>query len=45
LEEGGVAVTPGLPFGAEGFIRFSFANAQDQIKKGMDSLKQFAEQN
>ena len=45
LEEGGVAVTPGTPFGGKGFIRLSFANSLDQINQGMDQLQQFVEKN
>lgn len=43
LEAGGVALTPGTPFGAPGFIRLSFANSREQIKLGMDKLKSFVE--
>ncbi|MDZ4229107.1 MAG: aminotransferase class I/II-fold pyridoxal phosphate-dependent enzyme, partial [Patescibacteria group bacterium] len=43
LEDGGVALTPGTPFGAPGFIRLSFANSREQIKLGMDKLKSFVE--
>lgn len=45
LEEGGVAVTPGTPFGGKGIIRLSFANSREQIKKGIEQLKKFAEAN
>jgi len=45
LDEGGVAVTPGSPFGGIGFIRLSFANSREQIKLGTNLLKQFAEKN
>lgn len=45
LEEGGVAVTPGTPFGGKGFARFSFANSREQIKLGMKWLKKFVENN
>jgi aspartate aminotransferase len=45
LEEAGVAVTPGTPFGVRGFIRLSFANSRQQIKLGIKWLKKFAEQN
>lgn len=43
LEEGGVAATPGSPFGAPGYVRFSFANSREQIELGMKWLKQFVE--
>lgn len=45
LEEGGVAVTPGSPFGGRGFVRFSFANSLEQIELGMKWLKKFVEKN
>lgn len=37
LEEAGVAVTPGVDFGdgAEGYLRFSYANSLDNIREGM----------
>ncbi len=40
LEATGVAVTPGIDFGsgAEGFLRFSYANAQEQIDAALDRL-------
>jgi aspartate/methionine/tyrosine aminotransferase len=43
LEDIGVAVTPGIDFGdgAEGFLRFSYANSLDSIKEGMDRLEAY----
>lgn len=43
LNEAGVAVTPGIDFGngAEGYLRFSYANSIDNIKEGMDRLEAF----
>ncbi len=43
LEEAGVAVTPGIDFGegAEGYLRFSYANSIDNITKGMDRLEKY----
>ncbi|HWR26534.1 MAG TPA: pyridoxal phosphate-dependent aminotransferase [candidate division Zixibacteria bacterium] len=43
LEEAGVAVTPGIDFGdgAEGYIRFSYASGQDNIKEGMDRIEKY----
>ena len=40
LEATGVAVTPGIDFGpgAEGFLRFSYANAQQRIDAALDRL-------
>lgn len=43
LEEAGVAVTPGIDFGdgAEGYLRFSYANSVENITKGMDRLEKY----
>lgn len=43
LEEAGVAVTPGIDFGdgAEGYIRFSYANGMENIRKGMDRIEKY----
>ncbi|MDK2824996.1 MAG: (5-formylfuran-3-yl)methyl phosphate transaminase [Methanolobus sp.] len=43
LEDIGVAVTPGIDFGqgAEGHLRFSYANSLDYIKEGMDRLDKY----
>ncbi len=43
LERAGVAVTPGVDFGAhgEGFIRISYANSKDQIEEGISRLAEF----
>jgi aspartate/methionine/tyrosine aminotransferase len=43
LESTGVAVTPGIDFGegAEGFLRFSYANSQENIGKALDRLRTF----
>ncbi|WP_406661096.1 pyridoxal phosphate-dependent aminotransferase [Methanolobus sp. ZRKC3] len=40
LEDIGVAVTPGIDFGkgAEGHLRFSYANSMENIKEGMDRI-------
>ncbi|MFZ2497262.1 MAG: pyridoxal phosphate-dependent aminotransferase [Methanosarcina sp.] len=45
LNEAGVAVTPGIDFGngAEGYLRFSYANSIENIKEGMDRLEVFLE--
>ncbi len=41
LEHAGVAVTPGIDFGAgaEGYLRFSYANSIEQIREGCDRLE------
>lgn len=45
LNEASVAVTPGIDFGngAEGYLRFSYANSIENIKEGMDRLEAFLE--
>ncbi len=43
LEEEKVAVIPGKGFGANNYIRISFATSMEQIKKGMDRLKDWVE--
>lgn len=43
LEDIGVAVTPGIDFGqgAEGHLRFSYANSLENIKEGMERLETY----
>lgn len=43
LEKAQVGVTPGIDFGenGEGFLRFSYANSMENIKKGMDRLEEY----
>ena len=36
-----VAAVPGQPFGAEGFIRMSFATSRETIEKGLSRLRDF----
>ena len=40
-----MAVTPGIDFGngAEGYLRFSYANSLENITEGMDRLEAFLE--
>ncbi len=40
LEDAGVAVTPGIDFGrgAEGYLRFSYANSIENIREGLDRV-------
>lgn len=47
LEGIGVAVTPGIDFGdgAEGYLRFSYANSLENIKEAMDRLENYFETN
>lgn len=41
LEESHVAVIPGSPFGANSYVRISFATSKDEIKKGLQRLELF----
>ncbi len=41
LENKGVAVVPGIGFGSDGYIRFSFATDEESIKEGIKRLKEF----
>lgn len=41
LENGLVAVVPGNAFGAEGYVRWSYATSMENIIKGMDRLEKF----
>jgi len=43
LEEAGVAVTPGVDFGAngEGYLRICYATSMEQLEEGMDRLERF----
>jgi aspartate/methionine/tyrosine aminotransferase len=47
LEKAGIGVTPGIDFGegAEGFIRFSYANSMENIAEGMDRLEKYVREN
>jgi len=45
LDEARVAVIPGEPFGADSFIRLSFATSMDAIKKGMDRIEEWVNKN
>jgi len=43
LEEEQTVVTDGAGFGAEGFVRISYATSMEQIKEGVTRIKRFAE--
>jgi aspartate aminotransferase len=43
LNKKGVAVVPGLGFGSEGYVRFSFATDEESIKEGIKRIKEFSE--
>ncbi len=42
LDEFRVAAVPGLPFGAEGYLRMSFVTSRATIEKGLARLREFA---
>lgn len=44
LETAGVAVVPGTPFGASGYVRISFATSMDVLETAMARIKQTVEQ-
>jgi aspartate aminotransferase len=44
LEEKGVALVPGLAFGTEGYVRFSFATDLESIQEGIRRIKEFVEE-
>ncbi|MGP1580736.1 MAG: pyridoxal phosphate-dependent aminotransferase [Wolinella sp.] len=41
LEEEGVALVPGVGFGCEGYVRFSFATSMENIEEGLKRLERF----
>jgi aspartate aminotransferase len=41
LEEAKVGVVPGAEFGAEGYIRLSYATSRENIKKGLERIREF----
>jgi aspartate aminotransferase len=45
LDEAKVAAIPGEPFGADDFIRLSFATGMEKIKKGLDRIEEWADKN
>jgi len=45
LDEARVATIPGEPFGADDFIRLSFATGEDKIRKGIERIKEWAGKN
>jgi aspartate aminotransferase len=42
LEEQKVAAVPGIAFGADEYIRISYATDMKSIEKGLDRLEKFA---
>ncbi len=43
LADKGVAVVPGVGFGSEGYVRFSFATDEDTIREGIKRIREFCE--
>lgn len=43
LEKEGVAVVPGIGFGSEGYIRFSFATDIETIREGIKRIERFVQ--
>jgi aspartate aminotransferase len=41
LEQNGVAVVPGTPFGCPGYIRLSYATSRELLLRGLDLLADF----
>jgi aspartate aminotransferase len=41
LEKEKVAAVPGIAFGADDYIRISYATSMENIKKGLDRLENF----
>jgi aspartate aminotransferase len=41
LEQAGVAIVPGGPFGCDKNVRLSFATSTEQITKGLDRIEKW----
>ena len=44
IAEAGVALSPGVFFGAEGYARISFGGPRDQLAEGLDRLARFVDE-
>lgn len=44
LDEGKVAVVPGIAFGDDKYVRLSYATSLENIKKGLERIKQIVEE-
>ena len=42
LEEEKVAMVPGIAFGADQYVRMSYATSMEKIEKGLERLEKFA---
>jgi aspartate aminotransferase len=40
LDKAGIAITPGIAFGAEGYLRFSYAASEETIRKGVQRFRE-----
>jgi len=43
LGEAKVAVVPGIEFGADKYVRISYATSMEEIKKGVDRIEKAVE--
>ena len=43
IEEAGVALVPGVFFGAEGFVRISYAVFEETLREGLARLHRFVD--
>lgn len=41
IQEGGLALTPGICFGCEGYMRLTYCYSDEQLKEGLDRLEHF----
>lgn len=41
IREGGLALTPGSCFGAEGYVRLSYCYSNEDLREGLDRLERF----
>ena len=41
IEKKKVTTVPGVAFGADNFVRLSYANSLENIKKGLDRVEEF----
>ena len=44
LDEGKVAVVPGIAFGDDKYVRLSYATSMENIKNGLERIKQIVEE-
>ena len=43
LDQAQVAVVPGVAFGADEYVRLSYATSRENIEKGMDRIAAFVQ--